>query len=94
MNVVEWHTSLAEAFLAQRQLAYQNKFGSKIDLDADIVLRDLAKYCRAGQTVFDVDPRVHALLTGRQEVWLRIQQHLNLPLDRLYDIYGGPKYER
>lgn len=90
MNVVEWAKQRTEAYLSRRKQAYEVTLSGPT---AEIVLRDLAKFCRAGQTVFHADPRIHAVLTGRQEVWLRIQQHLNLPADRLYDLYGGPKNE-
>ena len=53
------------------------------------VLQDLAKFCRAETTTFDPDPRIHAVLEGRREVWLRIQQHLRLTPEQLYVIYGG-----
>lgn len=76
------------SFLMGRKAAYCSVFEGP---QGEEVLRDLAKFCRAGQTVFDPDPRVTALLQGRQEVYLRIQQHLNLPVNRLYDLYGGPK---
>lgn len=50
------------------------------------VLADLAKFCRAGESTFHPDPRVHAVLEGRREVWLRIQKYLRLTaadIDRL-----------
>jgi hypothetical protein len=90
MNVVEWAKAKVEAYIANRQQAYKRTF-DPTSQSADIVLRDIAKFCRAGQTVFHADPRIHAVLTGRQEVWLRIQQHINLSAEKLYDIYGGPK---
>lgn len=43
-----------------------------------LVLADLRKFCRADESCFDADPRKHAILEGRREVWLRIQQHLRL----------------
>ncbi|MFZ4687856.1 MAG: hypothetical protein ACOYLS_01330 [Polymorphobacter sp.] len=46
--------------------------------DADIVLADLRDFCRARETTFDEDPRTHALLEGRREVWLRIAGHLHI----------------
>lgn len=56
--------------LEQRQKAYQ-----AIPPDA---LIDLAEFCRANESCFHQDPRVHAALEGRREVWLRIQEHLHL----------------
>lgn len=83
-------TERARDFLSRRMGAYQRTFTGP---DAEIVLRDLAKFCRAGQTVFDRDQRVNDLLAGRQEVWLRISQHLKMPEDRLYRLLGGPNNE-
>jgi len=92
MNVVEWVKERARALILRRQLAYQRKFLTACQ-DTDVVLRDIAKFCRAGKTVFHADPRIHAVLTGRQEVWLRIEQNLHASPERLYELYGGPKDE-
>jgi hypothetical protein len=46
--------------------------------DAKRVLFDLRAFCRADQSTFDADARVHALREGRREVLLRIQAYLNL----------------
>jgi hypothetical protein len=73
-------------FLRSRKKAYQLAFKSPAGSE---VLQDLAKFCRADQTCFDADPRIHAVLEGRREVWLRIQQHLNLTSDQLYAIFTG-----
>lgn len=53
------------------------------------VLHDLAKFCRAGESCFHSDPRIHAVLEGRREVWLRIARHLNLNSQQLFVIYNG-----
>jgi len=75
----------ARAYLARRRTAFVKTFLSPF---GDEVLRDLAKFCRANQSTFHADPRVHAVAEGRREVWLRIQQHLNLTDDQLWQIYG------
>lgn len=76
----------AKGVLARRRTAYiktfENSFG-------DEVIRDLAKFCRANETAFNPDPRVHAVLEGRREVWLRIQHHLKLTDEELWRIYAG-----
>ena len=90
MSVVDWAKQRVEAYLARKQLAYKRKFAPTCQ-DTDVVLGDLAKFCRAGETPFHKDERMHYVLIGRQEVWLRIQQYLNLPLDKLYELRGGPK---
>lgn len=53
------------------------------------VLDDLRGFCRADRTTFHEDPRVSAALEGRREVWLRIQQHLELTPDQLLVLYSG-----
>lgn len=75
--------------LAKRRLAYVKIL--KHNLHGDIVLADLAKFCRAGQSTFHPDPRVHALLEGRKEVWTRIVNHLNLSDEDLFEIYQQGK---
>lgn len=57
------------------------------------VLRDLAPFCRAFDTTFHADPRVHAALEGRREVWLRVQRHLRLSVEdqlRIFDAKSFP----
>lgn len=54
------------------------------------VLIDLARFCRANETTFVPKDRDAALvLAGRREVFLRIQQHLNLTNDQLFALYSG-----
>lgn len=74
-------------FLRLRKRAYQVSFP---DPKNNEVLKDLAKFCRANTSTFNPDTRLHALAEGRREVWLRIQQHLNLQPDELYAIYNKP----
>lgn len=73
-------------FLRRRSRGYGQTFMTG---PGNIVLQDLAKFCRANETTFDADPRIHAVLEGRREVWLRIQQHLNLSPSQLYTLYNG-----
>lgn len=40
-------------------------------------------------TTFHPDPRMAALLEGRREVWLRIQNHLKMSQDDLFDLVTG-----
>ena len=56
-----------------------------------VVLADLANFCRADKSTFHVDQRMHAVLEGRREVWLRIANHLHLDEDELFLIYGEGK---
>ena len=57
---------------------------------ADVVLNDLAEFCRAGKSTFHPDARVHALLEGRREVFLRIKDFLTLPAADIVKKYAKP----
>jgi len=76
---------IVKDFLIRRAQAYRNVL-NKESPTARIVLKDLAKFCRATQSTFHTDPRVEALLEGRREVWLRISQHLQLSDDELWNL--------
>lgn len=78
----------AQRFLAQRRTAYTRTFNTP---GGQEVLEDLAKFCRAHESTFHPDARVHAVAEGRREVWLRIQQHLNLNDEELWRIFGVPR---
>jgi len=52
------------------------------------VLKDLAAFCRAEESTYHPDPRAHAVLEGRREVFLRIQSHLNLSSEDLWKKYS------
>lgn len=58
-------------------------------LSGNLVLQDLAQFCRATQSTFNPDQRLNDVLIGRHEVWLRIQNHLNLTTEELYRLHGG-----
>lgn len=70
---------------------YQLTFGSPAGAE---VLRDLAKFCRATETTFHTDPRLHAALEGRREVWLRIQKQLGLTPEELFEARSGMPIHR
>lgn len=82
--------SKAQLFLEGRQQAYQRRLGG-VDPDSKAILEDLEKFCRAHETTFHADPRIHAALEGRREVWLRIRDHLQLDSDTLWQRYGAKK---
>lgn len=69
-----------------RQQQYKQTFKGPV---AQEVLRDLARFCRANVSTFHEDPRAHALAEGRREVWLRIQNHLQLTPDELWRLTFG-----
>lgn len=70
-------------FLLQRKRAYQLAFGSPAGKE---VLADLARFCRARETTFHSDPRIHAALEGRREVFLRIANHLHMTPEQLFEL--------
>lgn len=65
--------------LRQRKAAYQSIPQAVVD--------DLAKFCRADISCWHSDPRIHAALEGRREVWLRIQQHRTMTPEQLAALY-------
>ena len=75
-----------KAIVAVRKRAYEAVWRTK---DGQILLEDLAKFCRATESTFHPDARVHALQEGRREVWLRIQQHLKLTDEDAWALYTG-----
>jgi hypothetical protein len=70
----------AQELLEQRTRAYKLCFGTPAGKE---VLKDLMRFCRANESAFDMDVRVHALLEGRREVWLRITEHFALEIEAL-----------
>lgn len=77
-----------EQMLRERQVAYARVFGDPArSADVAVVVADLARFCRGSISTFHSDPRVHAALEGRREVWLRIRDHLDLRLDELIAKY-------
>lgn len=72
-------------FIHGRKGTYQRVFDSP---EGKVVLADLARFCRAHESTFDPDARISANLDGRREVWLRIQQQLELDSDTLWQLYS------
>lgn len=70
--------------LQERRYAYRKTFQGPL---AEVVLRDLARFCRAHDSTFH--PEHAARLDGRREVWLRIQQHLRMNDEQLWELYSG-----
>lgn len=81
MNILE----RAQQYLSRRRTAYIKTFLNPFGQE---VLADLAKFCRANESCFHQDPRAHAVAEGRREVWLRLQRHLQLSDDQLWQLYG------
>lgn len=75
-----------QLFLARRRTAYVKSFEGAF---GDEVIRDLERFCRASESTFHPDARVHALLEGRREVFLRILDHLKLSDEQLLAKYAS-----
>jgi hypothetical protein len=86
-NLTKEAIEKAKVFIKGRKFAYHQVF-NKENQYTKVVLEDLSKFCRANTSTFHQDDRMHAVLEGRREVFLRIQQHLNLSDDELWDLYG------
>lgn len=81
-------------YLQRRQRAYRAVFGNLDSEDVRIVLHDLAVFARAHSTAFNSDPRIHALLEGRREVYYRIKDHTQLSDDLMYEKYVAADIQR
>ena len=79
-------SSEALSFIRERKRSYQQGCGSET---TRLMMQDLARFCRADRTCFHPDPRIHASLEGRREVWLRIQEHLSKTPEEVADLYGA-----
>ena len=80
----------AEQLVTVRKAQYCRVFnGASKDVVA--VLEDLAQFCRAHSSTYDPDPRLADRLDGRREVWLRLQQHLQLTDQQLWSLYKIPR---
>jgi hypothetical protein len=82
----------AYSFLWRRAMAYRRIFLNH-GFDTTDVLADLAKFCRAHESTFHPTSAISDRLDGRREVWLRIQQHLNLSNDELWKLYGNTRLQ-
>ena len=76
----------AKHLIEQRKRAYTLTFSGP---HGDAVLEDLARFCRANESCFHPDARVHAVMEGRRETFLRIQNHLNLTEAELFALLAN-----
>lgn len=75
----------AQAIEFVRQ-AYARLFeGGPTADDLDTVDADLRRFCRVDETTFHPDPRVHAMLEGRREVYLHMQQYATMTTDEIIE---------
>lgn len=79
-------------YIRSRRGDYQLTF-PRNSPSAQRVLQDLAKFCRANDTVYHEDQRLTDVLIGRQEVFRRIQNHLNLSSEDLYRLATGKQLD-
>lgn len=79
-------------FLIARQQAYREVFNPE-NVFSRKVIKDLSQFCRAETSTFHPDPRVHAVLEGRREVFLRIKKHLGYDTEKFLETYGINKEE-
>jgi hypothetical protein len=80
----------AREYLMTRRTAYVRTFNFDSPTN-QAVLADIAKFCRANESTHNEDTHVAAKLDGRREVWLRIQHHLRLTPEQLWQLYSGLK---
>lgn len=73
--------------MKERQRAYSEVFGNQ-NAANKLVLEDLKRFCRFSASTFHVEPAIHALLEGRREVILRIDDYCNMSIDELCNKYG------
>ena len=82
--------------ILRRRLAYRRLFfdaSGNINRDAEIVLADLRRFCRAtGSTAVvspvskSIDPIAMAMAEGRREVWLRLMAHLHVDEKQVFNL--------
>lgn len=72
--------------LHHKAFAYNRVFDKKSPY-VETVLKDLSRFCRAHESTFMPDARMHAVLEGRREVWLRIQEYLEMTPTEIYELH-------
>jgi len=72
--------------LTRRRAAYRRVF-KKDNQSTEIVLKDLAKFCRAHESTVHKKEHITFVLEGRREVFTRIQQQLNLSDEDIWKLY-------
>lgn len=78
-------------YLGRRKKAYNLVFNHDA-AEHNIVMTDLAKFAGAFDDPVDINStNMTYLKLGRKQVWDRIMEHLNFPLEELYKRYGGPR---
>lgn len=96
MTVYERFRRLRDSFRACFEKGHWFKHGEPDVLSehARRVMTELKRFCRANESTFDADARVHALREGRRETLLRIQHILNLSDGDLLKLKDPDEHER
>lgn len=83
---VEDSDEKVKTYVARRANAYKAVFkaGKRSQADIDIVLTDLAAFCRSEETRYHPDRTLSDMLEGRAEVFYRIRNYVRLSADTLY----------
>lgn len=71
----------------KRQFAYKTVFDTKSQ-HVQLILKDLARFCRADKTTFHENDRAHVLAEGRREVWLRIVKYKEMTTEQIIKELG------
>jgi hypothetical protein len=82
--------------ILNRKHAYRSVFldaDGNVNRNAEIVLADLRKFCRATSTTVmvspvskSIDPLAMAMAEGRREVWLRLIAHLHIDEKQVFNL--------
>lgn len=84
--MIQDRESKVRATFQARSTAYNQVFLKDAPMVLE-VLRDLAEFCRAHKTTFHPNPHVQAALEGRREVWLRIEESLQLSSEQIFKLH-------
>lgn len=89
LELIEKEEDAVFVHLRRTKQAYASVFGGDAsEDDVQFVLRDLAWFCKAYDSVFDpVNPRMQEHIVGRQSVFLRIKEYTQLDTDTLMKRY-------
>lgn len=68
--------------------AYASVFHNPV---GERVANDLRRFCRAEVSTFHTDPHVSAYQQGRRDVWLHINEILEMPEEELRALYTSRK---
>lgn len=76
--------------LTARYEAYQRFWkGNPTGEDVRIVMDDMRYFCFGDTSTFQENERLHVLLTGRQEYYIRVMDHTRLSLDAFIEKYSS-----